>query len=148
MVGGPGHLALGRQESALLCKGEYVAEPDAEAILKFEPFWIPILKPRVQHVTARDAKRHQRVLALFPGGVRSAMYLMQIEIKEELTRRIEEMYCSWIVPLETPSVDDIDPCVLDLPGTYHMYVFIVCTYPAAYLSTSKPLTSSMQTPFW
>lgn len=76
--------------------------------------------------------------------------MIQVEIKEDLTRRIEEMYCSWIVSLETPSVDDIDPCVLDLPGTYHMDVCIVytSTYPAAYLSTSKPLRSSMQRPFW
>lgn len=42
MVDGLGHLALARQESAFLCKGEYIAEPDAEAILKSEPFWIPI----------------------------------------------------------------------------------------------------------
>lgn len=40
---------------------------------------------------------------------------------------------SWIVILETPSVHDLDPCVLDLSG-----------YRAAYLSTSKPLTSIMQ----
>lgn len=30
----------------------------------------------------------------------------------------QKMYCSWIVILETPSVHDPDPPVLDLPGIY------------------------------
>lgn len=41
-----------------------------------------------------------------------------MRLRRVLTRRIEKMYCSWIVILETPSVHDLDPCVLDLPGIY------------------------------
>lgn len=41
---------------------------------------------------------------------------------------------------ETPTVHDLDPCVAS------PLIFQAHTYPAAYLTMSKPLTSSMQSP--